>query len=440
MTLYAKWSVPILPEEPESYDITYMDMFGMAFTGTLAEGSPVQHTCGTATALLQPEKSGSEFGGWYLEDDCFGVPVTEIGADVCAAVTLYAKWSVPILPEEPAETAVRLDFNNGTGNGQTVTAVMGEAMPTLTEGGEQLLVPMMVGFEFGGYYDTNAQSGGTQYYAPDMSGVRNWDKDAETFTLYARWTEKTEPETPDTPVQPEEPDDGPIVLEDNHQAGDAYYDMLASKVGRTVESVTYKRTFAAKTWSIFSVPFDYNFLVEGNSTFSGSVYELASAEYSQTEECLTFYFLPVTTGIEANKPYIYYSETGVKNPVFSNVTIKAVAENGYMAEGGMVEFRNSTVYHTIVPDPKVVLLNNNRLYYMLGSTTYMRAFRGYFYLQQALSAPRARIVLGGRTATEIEVVAADGQQSPQAVKYIEDGRLVIEREGVRYDATGSHID
>ncbi|MBQ4507338.1 MAG: hypothetical protein II970_00340, partial [Paludibacteraceae bacterium] len=93
----------------------------------------------------------------------------------------------------------------------------------------------------------------------------------------------------------------------------------------------------------------------------------------------------------------------------------------------------------IVPDPKVVLLNNNRLYYMLGSTTYMRAFRGYFYLQQALSAPRARIVLGGRTATEIEVVSGDTGDGTQVRKYVEDGRLVIEREGKRYTAAGTRI-
>ena len=45
----------------------------------------------------------------------------------------------------------------------------------------------------------------------------------------------------------------------------------------------------------------------------------------------------------------------------------------------------------------------------------------------------------GQTVTEIETVVEDGQQAT-ARKYIENGTLVIEREGVRYDATGAKIN
>ena len=74
----------------------------------------------------------------------------------------------------------------------------------------------------------------------------------------------------------------------------------------------------------------------------------------------------------------------------------------------------------------------------------MRAFRGYFYLDgfnlNTGVAPRVRIVLNGQTATELEVVSdLPKSDDGQVKKYIENGVMVIEREGVRYDATGAKI-
>ena len=46
--------------------------------------------------------------------------------------------------------------------------------------------PSKTGHTFSGYFD--AASGGTQYYASDMSSTRNWDKTAANVTLYAQWT------------------------------------------------------------------------------------------------------------------------------------------------------------------------------------------------------------------------------------------------------------
>ena len=81
----------------------------------------------------------------------------------------------------PRRTAITLDatgaYNNYT---TTVTAVLGNEMPEIHT------LPMRVGYVFDGYYDA-PNGAGTQYYNGLGAGVRNWDKDVATATLYAHW-------------------------------------------------------------------------------------------------------------------------------------------------------------------------------------------------------------------------------------------------------------
>ena len=48
--------------------------------------------------------------------------------------------------------------------------------------------PSRTGYTFGGWYDTSAASGGTQYYNTSRGSVRTWNKTTASVTLYARWT------------------------------------------------------------------------------------------------------------------------------------------------------------------------------------------------------------------------------------------------------------
>lgn len=84
---------------------------------------------------------------------------------------LYAKYD--------NRWAVSLDQKGGSGGTQSVTATYGQAMPEIT-------VPTRAGYTFLGYFDTDALSGGTQYYTASGASARNWDKSSDA-TLYARW-------------------------------------------------------------------------------------------------------------------------------------------------------------------------------------------------------------------------------------------------------------
>lgn len=81
----------------------------------------------------------------------------------------------------PRRTAITLDATGAYNSYTTsVTAVLYNEMP------EVHTLPMRVGYVFGGYFD-EPNGAGTQYYNGLGAGVRNWDKDVTTATLYAHW-------------------------------------------------------------------------------------------------------------------------------------------------------------------------------------------------------------------------------------------------------------
>ena len=83
----------------------------------------------------------------------------------------------------PANTyTVTLNKNNGTGGTSSVTATYDADMPTTN-----VTMPTRTGYTFAGYYDTNASTGGKQYYTAKGTSARVWDKTTENPVLYARW-------------------------------------------------------------------------------------------------------------------------------------------------------------------------------------------------------------------------------------------------------------
>ena len=64
-TAYARFT-------PCSYNITYKDQGDVAFSGVQGGGYPTTHTYGTATALVNPTKTGYTFEGWYDNAACTG--------------------------------------------------------------------------------------------------------------------------------------------------------------------------------------------------------------------------------------------------------------------------------------------------------------------------------------------------------------------------------
>lgn len=123
-----------------------------------------------------PTRTGYSFTG-YFDALTEGTPyytATMLSAhlwDKAAATTLYAQWTGNV-------HQVTFNANGGSGGSVEVLATYGQPMP-------KAYAPVYNGFAFKGYF--TATSRGTQYYADDMAGLKNWDKAVAT-TLHAQWT------------------------------------------------------------------------------------------------------------------------------------------------------------------------------------------------------------------------------------------------------------
>ena len=69
---------------------------------------------GETTVLPVPTKKDSEFGGWYLDKNFSGDPITEIPLDMTEALVLYAKWSSPIMYADYTKGGTLSDHNQVT--------------------------------------------------------------------------------------------------------------------------------------------------------------------------------------------------------------------------------------------------------------------------------------------------------------------------------------
>jgi len=230
-------------------------------------------------------------------------------------------------------------------------------------------------------------------------------------------------------------------LEDNHEAGDDYYDDYAALVtaGNAID-ITYKRSFTAGRWATFSLPFGYSFQNPSHNTFRDQVFELTSVDYADGRMVINC--VKNSTGIVKNTPYILIPTSDIVNPTFEGVTPQTIAAGSKTVNNTKdnvytVEFI-STAYKQVMPTGKrTIYISGNRLYYANVDTD-IPAFRGYFNLK------------GGDEVLHIQprlvIAAPDGEtieQAEEAVaetrKYMENGILVIERNGVKYDAQGHVI-
>ena len=94
-------------------------------------------------------------------------------------------------------------------------------------------------------------------------------------------------------------------------------------------------------------------------------------------------------------------------------------------------------------------MKNNQLYYPnTTSGTSIRAYRGFFRSEIPVNASRVRIIADGETVSELQVVGtapsdwsdkSDPSYTP-ARKYLRNGLLFIERNGITYTAQGQRID
>ena len=141
----------------------------------------------------------------------------------------------------------------------------------------------------------------------------------------------------------------------------------------------------------------------------------------------------------AGWPYIIKPSVDVQNPVLYNE--KTIANSTYNNTQSFdaADFIGTFYKSEIPAGENNLYLQNNNLYYSESSNTTIKGTRAWIRLtQQEGSAPaRARIVMGGKVATDINLV--NGELVNGTVKAIENGQLILIRDGKKYNVMGARL-
>ena len=233
----------------------------------------------------------------------------------------------------------------------------------------------------------------------------------------------------------------PVTLDDN---GTSDYYTATLSTFNTETDFQLMRTFYAGMWNTVCFPFALSASQIANSDMSGATFYTLTSVTGDAAEGLDFNVSEVTS-LSARTPYlVQVSGANINNPVFEGVTLAASAftNNTSGTNVGDTKFFG-TVHPTdleIGENSGFLFLGQNNALYWPNVANKIRAFRAYFYSGSSVVQsvhPRVRIVLQNETTTDLSDKSE--QSAPSVKKYMENGSLVIERDGKKYNAVGQEI-
>lgn len=231
-----------------------------------------------------------------------------------------------------------------------------------------------------------------------------------------------------------------------------------AKTDPTVNVVTTNLTIQRKLYkdgwlNTICLPFDLTTL-DGTPLEGGEIFEFdhANVDMSGSSASLDMVVTP-TDHMEAGKPYfIRWENTGeiLEEMEFKNIVITQTTGLEVQGTEGNVRFKGHLGMIHIEKEDELsadycnlyLIAGNQFRWPIANDVTNMKGFRAYFRVYVgggANNAPRrgmpSRIVFAEKTTTGVENAAVENG----VVKAIENGQLVIIREGVRYNAAGQIV-
>ena len=219
---------------------------------------------------------------------------------------------------------------------------------------------------------------------------------------------------------------------------------IASYIGQTIDVTIGRTLYCDGDYNTICLPFDLPTL-EGTPLAGG---ELWSFRYGYVENGELLMRVAPASSIAAGVPYLitFASGANIVNPIFTNVTI--------IKSAGVSVGQTDDVQFIGILKPQPFTENDkNNLFVATGgmlawseaetgaANSYLRSFRGFFHTETAVNGTpvtngmRARIIKQEQVATGIEDVRGD----VQSLKLLENGRVVIIRNGVKYSVQGQVI-
>lgn len=209
---------------------------------------------------------------------------------------------------------------------------------------------------------------------------------------------------------------------------------IAAQDGKKMK-LLLKRSFVAGQYYTLCIPIDsYDEELKGIFGAGYELWKMSSAV--QTGEVIDLNFEVVAGNSFVNStPYIIKPTIDAENPIFSQHTFHVNNTTKSHAAADII----GTFYKSEIPAGENNLyLKNNELFYNESHDTPIKGTRAWIQLKpQGQSAPKARIVMQGNVATEINLV--NGEIVEGTVKTIENGQLIIIRDGQKFNVMGAKI-
>ncbi len=208
--------------------------------------------------------------------------------------------------------------------------------------------------------------------------------------------------------------------------------------GENAKKILLKRTFKGSMYNTICLPFsDWSSSLE---LVFGAGYELLELSSAELEgDVLNLNFNSVTS-LGHGRPYLIKPEQDVVNPIFGTGHTIDERTDGYNIKSCTnADFIGSFIKGEVPAGENNLFLGTDNTLYFSNTATPIKGMRAYFYVnvpnpQQVIR--RANIVTPHGSTTAFELVET---QSNGSVKTIENGQLIIIRDGVRYNVMGVKI-
>ena len=205
-------------------------------------------------------------------------------------------------------------------------------------------------------------------------------------------------------------------------------------VGGAAVNVELSRTFTGGMYNTICLPFAIS-SDKVLDAFGSGVELICMTGATLDGTVLDLEFAP-TTSIYQGTPYLIKPAADVVNPQFT--AVEFALSDASAISGTNADFIGTFVKTTIPGDPNNLYLQANNMLQFSQSDVTIKGMRAYFHVKVPSSSPvvRPRIVLNGQVLTDIELVNGEPQTNG---KFIENGQLIIIRDGIRYNAIGIRV-
>ena len=230
---------------------------------------------------------------------------------------------------------------------------------------------------------------------------------------------------------------GVVTLDEAATDNTSWSDKVVNKeAAGPLYDVQIKRTIKAGMYNTFCLPFAVS--PDMCKDIFGSDVQIRTLDSATVDEdfVLTLDFKK-SSDIYPGTPVLIQTSRDIVNPVFTGVKFTIAAPSATTKTNA--NFTGTFVKTALEANENILFLGANNKLYFPTALVDIYGMRGWFVIHgvSASAIKRARIVENHNTATDIEIVGS--QKKVESQKLIENGQLIIIRDGIRYNVMGARV-